>query len=107
MSIELIGLAILMAAVTYPSRAIPLLVPGFERLPERILAYLRLVGPAMLASLAAVGVLFGANQPGIRIGIELVAVGLCAAIVAWRGSLLVGLVVAVVLVAVCRAAGVA
>ena len=54
MSIELVGLAFLMAAVTYPTRAIPLLAPGIERLPPRALLYLRLVGPAVLSSLAAV-----------------------------------------------------
>jgi branched-subunit amino acid transport protein len=106
-SVELVGLAILMAAVTYPSRAIPLLVPGFERLPAFVHAYLRLVGPAMLAALAAVGVLFTAGQPGIRIGVELIAVIACIAIVAWRGSLLIGLIVAVALVAMARGLGAA
>ena len=32
-SVELVALAVLMAAVTYPSRAVPLLLPGFDRLP--------------------------------------------------------------------------
>ena len=32
-SIELVGLAVLMGLVTYPSRALPLLAPGIERLP--------------------------------------------------------------------------
>ena len=41
----LVVLALLMAAVTYPSRAVPLLAPAFERLPVRALEYLRLVGP--------------------------------------------------------------
>jgi len=104
-TVELVGLAALMAAVTYPTRALPLLAPGFERLPAWTLTYLRLVGPAMLAALAAVGVLFDADTPGIRIGVELVAVALCVVIVAWRRSLLLGLVVAVGLVAVARATG--
>jgi branched-subunit amino acid transport protein len=107
MSIELVGLAVLMGLVTYPSRAIPLLVPGFERLPAVVHSYLRLVGPAMLASLAAAGVLFVADEPGIRIGIELVAVLACVAIVAWRGSLLIGIAAAVAMVAVARAIGLA
>ena len=106
MSVELLGLAVLMGAVTYPSRAIPLLVPGFDRLPGFALSYLRLVGPAMLASLAAAGGLFVADQPGLRIGVELVAVLVCVAIVAWRGSLLIGIAVAVALVALARATGV-
>ena len=51
MSTELVLLALLMFAVTYPSRALPLLAPGIERLPPRALLYLRLVGPAVLASI--------------------------------------------------------
>ena len=31
----LVVLALLMAAVTYPSRAVPLLAPAFDRLPAR------------------------------------------------------------------------
>lgn len=104
MSLELVGLAVAMAAVTYPSRAIPLLAPGFERLPGWVHTYLRLVGPAMLAALAADGVLFAGGQ-GVKIGVELVAVVGCVAIVAWRGSLLLGLIAAVTLVAVARAIG--
>jgi len=53
MSNELVLLALLMGAVTYPSRAVPMLMPGIERLPARALLYLRLVGPAVLASIAA------------------------------------------------------
>ncbi len=54
LSTNLVWLALLMAAVTYPARAIPLLVPGMRRLPSALLTYLQLVGPAVLASLAAV-----------------------------------------------------
>ena len=49
MSGDLVLLAVLMGAVTYPSRALPLLAPGIERLPPRALLYLRLVGPTVLA----------------------------------------------------------
>lgn len=105
MSLELVGLAVLMAAVTYPSRAIPLLVPGFERLPPFAIAYFRLVGPAMLAALAATSVLFDGSGTGVRLGVELLAVLACAAIVALGRSLLLGLIVAVVLVAAARALG--
>jgi branched-subunit amino acid transport protein len=109
MSLDLLGLAVLMAAVTYPSRAIPLLTPGIERLPASALLYLRLVGPAVLASLAAVGALVltlpdGSRQ--IHVGVEVVGVVLCIAIVAWRRNLLLGLVVGVGFVAVTRALGV-
>ena len=108
MKIELVGLAVLMAAVTYPSRAIPLLLPGFERLTPRMLEYLRLVGPAVLAALAASAVLVSrdsAGRPALAVGFELLAVAAAVAIVRWRRNLLLALVVAVVAVALARAAG--
>lgn len=110
MSVELVGLAVLMFAVTYPARAIPLLLPRFESLPPRALEYLRLVGPAALGAIAAVEVLVDVGPDGgavFAIGWEAVAVGLCAAIVAWRRNLAFGLFAAVVLVAILRAAGIA
>lgn len=109
MSTDLVLLAVLMAAVTYPSRALPLLAPGIERLPPRALLYLRLVGPAVLASLAAANTLVLGGQDGPRslhVGVEVAGVLACLALVAWRRSLLLGLGVAVVLVAAARAAGV-
>ena len=36
MSTDLVLLAVIMAAATYPFRAIPLLAPGFDRLPEGV-----------------------------------------------------------------------
>jgi branched-subunit amino acid transport protein len=107
MSVELIGLAILMAAVTYPSRALPLLAPGVERLPPIVLAYLRLVGPAILAALAAANTALAvdaAGRPGFHLGIEWLAVGASVALVAWRRNLLLGIAAAVALAAVVRAA---
>jgi branched-subunit amino acid transport protein len=108
MSTVLVPLAFLMGLATYPFRAVPLLAPGFDRLPERLRLYLRLVGPSVLAALAAVDtvVLKGADgRPALHIGIEWLAVGLCITIVALRRSLLIGLVVAAALVAIARAAG--
>ena len=105
MSTELVLLAVLMAAVTYPSRALPLLAPGIERLPPRALLYLRLVGPAVLASLAAVNTLIAKAPDGTRglhVGIEAVGVVVCILLVAWRRNLLLGLVAGVALVAVAR-----
>ena len=105
MSIELVGLALLMGAVTYPSRAIPLLLPGFDRLPRLVDEYLRLIGPGVLAALAAVNVLVVVEADGtarLEAGIELVAVLVCVGVVAWRRSLLPGLLLAVALVAVAR-----
>jgi branched-subunit amino acid transport protein len=109
-SIELVGLAVLMFAVTYPARAVALLAPRFERLPPRVLEYLRLVGPAVLGAIAVTEVLVrvGADgRPGLLVGWEATAVLACAAIVAWRRNLALGLLVAVLLIAALRAAGVA
>lgn len=106
MSTDLILLAAFMGAATYPWRAVPLLLPGIERLPAQATAYLRLVGPAVLAALAAVNVfvLLDADRtPSFHVGIEVVAVALCGALVAARRSLLVGLILAAGLVAVLRA----
>jgi len=108
MSTDLVLLAVLMFAVTYPSRALPILAPGIERLPPRALLYLRLVGPAVLASLAAANTLVAKapdGSPAFHIGIELFGVVACVAVVAWRRNLLLGLVVGVALVAVARAVG--
>ncbi len=110
MSVELIGLALLMGLATYPSRALPLLAPGIERLPAAALEYLRLVGPAVLAALAAVDVMVLTDPNGtpvFHVGIEWAAVAMCAALTAWRRNLLIGLVGGVLLVALARATGVA
>ena len=58
-----------MALVTYPSRAVPLLAPGFDRLPPRALEYLRLVGPAVLASIAASQIFLVPAASGIRLDV--------------------------------------
>jgi branched-subunit amino acid transport protein len=108
MSTVLIPLAILMGLATYPFRAVPLLTPGFERLPERVRLYLRLVGPSVLAALAAVDtmVITGANRhSSFHVGPEWLAVGLCILVVAVRRSLLIGLVLAAGSIAVLRALG--
>lgn len=110
MSTVLIPLAVLMGLATYPWRAVPLLAPGIHRLPAPIQLYLRLVGPAVLAALAAVDtmvILDASRHPSFHVGAEWIAVGLCVAVVAMRRSLLVGLVLAAALIAVLRAAGMA
>ena len=109
MSNELVLLAVLMGAVTYPSRALPMIAPGIERLPARALLYLRLVGPAVLASIAASQTLVqGTGETGyqIVIGLEILGVVACLLVVAWRRNLFLGLLVGVGLVAVLRYAGV-
>ena len=110
MSTDLIPLAILMGLATYPFRAVPLLAPGFERLPERARLYLRLVGPSVLAALAAVNTMVTKSEAGVvsfHVGWEWLAVGLCIGVVAMRRSLLVGLVLAAGSIAVLRVLGVA
>lgn len=110
MSVELIWLALLMGLATYPSRALPLLTPGIERLPAAATEYLRLVGPAVLTALAAVSVMVatdGGGLPTFHIGIEWLAVAVCAVLTRWRRNLLLGMVAAVVLVTVARGLGIA
>ena len=110
MSTVLIPLAVLMGLVTYPFRAIPLIAPGFDRLPARVRLYLRLVGPSILAALAAVNTIVArddAGHPSLYIGPEWIAVGLCILVVALRRSLLIGLVLAAGSIALLRAMGLA
>ena len=85
MSTQLVLLAVLMFAATYPSRALPILAPGIERLPPRALLYLRLVGPAVLASLAGANTLVAKaadGSPVFHAGVELAGVLACLALVA-------------------------
>lgn len=108
MSTDLIPLAVLMFLVTYPSRAVGLLTPGLERLPKVAFDYLQLVGPAVLAALAATSVMVVVNDddvPSFHIGIEWVAVLACLGLVARKRSLFVGLLVAVAIVAIARGLG--
>jgi len=110
MSTDLILLAVLMFAVTYPTRAVGLLTPGMQRLPRRAFDYLQLVGPAVLSAIAAVNVMVvtdDAGTPSFHVGIEWLAVLVCLGITAWRKNLLLGLIAAVALVAVARATGLA
>jgi branched-subunit amino acid transport protein len=111
--VSLIPLAFLMALVTYPSRALPLLLVRSARFPAPLLAYLRLVGPAVLAALAAVNTVVliettadGRRIASLHVGVEWVAVLVCIALVAWRKNLFLGISAAVVIVALARAAGV-
>jgi branched-subunit amino acid transport protein len=110
MTTELIWLAVLMGAVSYPTRALPLLAPGIERLPSRVRDYLGLVGPAILASIATVGVMVQtdvARNPSFHVGIEWLAVGACVVIVVARRGLLIGMVAAAAIAALARASGIA
>ncbi|TMF39362.1 MAG: AzlD domain-containing protein [Chloroflexi bacterium] len=108
MSTDLVPLAFVMWAVTYPSRAVGLLAPALERLPRRALEYLRLVGPAILAALAAVNTVIATGEDGrasIALGVSWIAVVVSIGLVYWRRSLLLGLVAAVAIAAAGRAVG--
>ena len=110
MSTELVLLAVLMFAVTYPTRALGLLTPGLERLPRVAFDYLQLVGPAVLAAIAAVNVIVvtdDAGTPSFHVGVEWLAVLVCMAITAWRKNLLFGLIAAVAVVVIARETGLA
>jgi branched-subunit amino acid transport protein len=106
MSVNLVDLALLMAAVTYPFRALPLFAPTNDRLPPVVQRYLRLVGPAILAALAAGNTAFAEDaerRNAFHLGIEWIAVALAVVLIAWRGNVFVGILAAAVMVALGRA----
>ena len=109
MKTDLVALAVLMLAVTYPSRALGLLTPGLERLPRVAFDYLQLVGPAVLAALAAVSVMVIVRNDvsTFHVGIEWLAVLVCLVVVVRRRNLFLGLVAAVAIVVVARGTGLA
>ena len=109
-STDLVLLAVLMFAVTYPSRALGLMTPVIDRMPKLAFDYLQLVGPAVLAAIAAVNVMVLTSDEGATsfyIGVEWIAVTACIAITAWRRNLLLGLLAAVAITAIARATGIA
>ena len=97
----ILPLILLMAAVTYATRAVPLLASGRARIPARMLEYLRLVAPAMLASLAVATILTGAPTLGVEVVAGVLGIGL----IIWRGSLFLGIFVACLTAAAGRAVG--
>ncbi len=110
MSTNLVLLAALMFLATYPWRAVGLLTPRLDRLPRVALDYLQLIGPSVLAALAAISVMVVVgddDKPSFHVGVEWVAVIACLVIVARRRNLLLGLVAAVAIVAIARATGLA
>jgi len=109
-STQLVVLALLMGAVTYPSRALPLLALDIDRLPPVVREYLRLVGPAILAALAAISVMVvtdAERHSTFHVGVEWLAVAVCIGLVAARRGLLVGTAVAAAIVALARLWGLA
>jgi branched-subunit amino acid transport protein len=109
MTTDLVPLAVLMFLVTYPSRAVGLLAPAMDRLPRRALEYLQLVGPAVLAALAAVSIMVGTSggRPVFTVGLPWLSVAACLALVAWRRNLFIGLAAAVAIAIAGRAIGLA
>lgn len=107
MSAEYVGLALIMFAFTYPSRAVGLLAPAIERLPRGALDYLQLVGPAVLSALAAVDIMVGVEngQSVFTVGLPWLSVAACVALVAWRRNLFIGLAAAVLIAIAGRALG--
>ena len=102
-----VGLALIMFAFTYPSRAVGLLAPGIDRLPKPALDYLQLVGPAILSGLAAVNVMIAVKDGHsiITVGLPWLSVLACIALVAWRRNLFIGLAAAVLIAIVGRGLG--
>jgi len=98
---DLVPLAILGGIGTYAARALPMLVPGIDRLPPAVLEYLRLIGPAVLGAIAAASVFV--QEGAFAVGPEAVAVFAGATLGRWRGNLLLGMVVSVLVVLTLRA----
>lgn len=107
MSIRYVQLAVLMLAVTYPSRALPLVARGVDRLPVWAKDYLQLVGPAVLATLAATSTLIATGSSGRRLefGAAGAAVVVCVVVVTRRRNLLLGLTAAAGFAALVRLVG--
>ena len=109
MSTNLVLLAVLMFAVTYPSRALGLLAPAIDRLPKVVLDYLQLVGPAVLAALAAVSVMVTTEEGGSPRSTSASSGWRCSCasgLVAWRRNLFLGLVGAAVAIVASPGAGI-
>ena len=75
-------------------------------MPPVVQRYLRLVGPAILAALAAGNTAFAEDAEGrntFHLGIEWIAVALAVVLIAWRGNVFIGILAAAVLAAFGRA----
>ena len=107
MTARYVGLALIMFAFTYPSRAVGLLAPKVDRLPKPALDYLQLVGPAILSALAAVNVMVAVDHGHsvFTVGLPWLSVLACIALVAWRRNLFIGLAAAVLIAVAGRASG--
>jgi branched-subunit amino acid transport protein len=97
----MIWLAILGAAVaTYFTRSVPFVVTSSRRVPAAATRYLETLPVAIIAALVGPAVVAPAGA--LTHGAEPVATALVIATVAWRRSLLAGVLVGVASVAVLR-----
>jgi branched-subunit amino acid transport protein len=88
------------ALATFVVRALPFVVSLRRRPPEAIGRYLEALPVAIIAALAGPAVI--APRDALTTGAEPVAAALVVATVAWRRSLLAGVIVGVVAVALLR-----
>jgi branched-subunit amino acid transport protein len=101
MSFEPLVLIALMAAVTYIGRALPLLVPGTDRLPGPLVSWIALVAPATLAALAASSTLLArsGDRTVLATGPLLAAVATALVVMSWRRNLPLAIMTAVLVAA--------
>jgi branched-subunit amino acid transport protein len=100
--VELTLLIALMAAATYLTRALPLIVPGANRLAAWTVRWIGPAAPATLAALAAVNVLLGPSQARFALSPLVPAVGAALALMWWRQNLPASIAVGVAVTAAIR-----
>lgn len=88
------------AIATYLTRSLPFVVTVHRRPPAAVARYLEALPVAIIAALVGPAVLVPGGT--ISSGAEPIAAALAAAAVAWRRSLLAGVIVGVVAVAAIR-----
>ena len=101
MNESVVALAAMMGLATYSTRLAPFLIP-VERLPGGVIGYMRLMGPASMAALGAVGLILPATGGGTStVGLWL-ATGACMAVVAVGRNLVAGVVGALLVAALAQ-----
>jgi branched-subunit amino acid transport protein len=105
---NIVWLALGMALVTYPSRALPWMSRVVERMPESVIRYLRLVAPSVLGALAAINAVttqHTGRHNTFTLGLLSLGVAIAVIVVAWRRNVLLGLLCGVAVVALLRGVG--
>jgi branched-subunit amino acid transport protein len=90
-------------AVTYLTRALPLVLTGSGSAPARLRRYLDALPTAIIAALAGAGIALPDAQP--TGGAEVLAALVALTIAAWRRNLLFAVIAGVAAVAALRAVG--